>query len=205
MHSWPGMWPHERVLHYRYGKKEEGAPVNELFHVAHAESLPAVLERGLLPRSKHEGRRVWPGALVHEDAVYLFTSEAVARAYHGGAAKQLVLLSVDAGLLDLELATMDHEDLAALVTTQWMQYRDRLSEDARRELGSLAWAVRGDSKHERDQYVLGAMQQLSPALKRELLVLSCDADPAVKRWGRAVYFGSVPASALTVIESPSSA
>lgn len=172
----------------------------QLFHVALRESIDAILEAGLLPRSMHQSRRVWPGQLVHEDAVYLFTSEAVARFYHSGAADQLVLMTVDAQMLDLSLATMDHEDLAALVTTQWRELSGRLSEDARTCLGSMAFMVRGDSKRERDEYVIGAIKDLPADVKAELLELSQDADPAVKRWGRCVYFAPVPAAALRVIE-----
>lgn len=172
----------------------------QLFHVALRESVDSILENGLLPRRMHTHRRVWPAQPVHEDAVYLFTSETVARAYHAGAADRLALMEIDAGMLDLSLATMDHEDLAALITTQWLQLKSRLSDEARSHLGSMAFMLRGESKRERDQYVIESIADLPPAIKMELLKLSQDADPTVKRWGRCVYFAAVPAAAVRLIK-----
>jgi hypothetical protein len=99
---------------------------NWLWHVTYPEVVERILDEGLMPHSMHDGAHQWgDGMPVVEQAVYVNANRRLARLYIEflqktyGEDAGVVLLRIDRSQIDLDLLTMDHEDIAWLATTEW--------------------------------------------------------------------------------------
>jgi hypothetical protein len=180
---------------------------NVWYHVTSIDNLDSISKQGLTPRIEGGQSTNWPTHAVAENAVYLWPTISLARAYFGALPfKQREVILRITNIDQAKLAP-DHEAFTDWLSQQFNDNRNWPEEDDRtlyREILKSSPTLQQEVKvteEDEDEYMnlsyeagLYILAEISPGLRKEIVEYFAQTDPTAP----VMYYGTIPPDDIAV-------